>query len=62
MSVHRCPQCNTPVAPRNENQAFPFCSERCRQIDLSRWLGGDYIISTPLFGGPSTGRRPDSES
>jgi endogenous inhibitor of DNA gyrase (YacG/DUF329 family) len=24
---------------------FPFCSQRCRLIDLGRWLGGSYRIA-----------------
>ncbi len=40
-----CPICRAEVtARRPENPAFPFCSARCRGIDLSRWLGGDYAI------------------
>ena len=39
-----CPICKKAVAPRSENRAFPFCSERCRLIDLGRWLGEDYRI------------------
>jgi uncharacterized protein len=26
----------------------PFCSARCKQIDLGHWLNGDYRISEPL--------------
>jgi len=26
------------------NEAFPFCSPRCRLIDLGKWLGGDYRV------------------
>ena len=26
----------------------PFCSPRCKMIDLGRWLGEDYCISEPL--------------
>ena len=33
---------------------FPFCSERCRMIDLSKWASGGYVISTPL-NNPETG-------
>ena len=29
---------------RSENPCFPFCSERCRAIDLGKWLGGEYRI------------------
>jgi endogenous inhibitor of DNA gyrase (YacG/DUF329 family) len=27
---------------------FPFCSERCRQVDLFRWAEGKYSITEPL--------------
>jgi endogenous inhibitor of DNA gyrase (YacG/DUF329 family) len=27
---------------------FPFCSERCRLIDLGKWASGQYVISSPL--------------
>jgi uncharacterized protein len=26
----------------------PFCSERCKMVDLGRWLGEDYRIASPL--------------
>ncbi len=26
----------------------PFCSQRCRLIDLGKWLGGEQVISEPL--------------
>ncbi len=39
-----CPICNRPVAPRQENRAFPFCSARCRQVDLGKWLNEDYRV------------------
>ncbi len=42
---HRCPICHARVtAGRPENPAFPFCSARCRAVDLGRWLGGAYAI------------------
>ncbi|MCW8834801.1 MAG: DNA gyrase inhibitor YacG [Rhodospirillales bacterium] len=38
----RCPNCGKPVV-----QAFrPFCSKRCADVDLGRWLGGHYRIPT----------------
>jgi endogenous inhibitor of DNA gyrase (YacG/DUF329 family) len=37
-----CPICKTPSPP--EALAHPFCSERCRLIDLGQWLGGRYRI------------------
>jgi hypothetical protein len=27
---------------------YPFCSERCRAIDLGKWASGGYVISTAL--------------
>ena len=27
---------------------FPFCSERCRVIDLGKWASGGYVISEPV--------------
>ncbi|MCI0670443.1 MAG: DNA gyrase inhibitor YacG [Myxococcaceae bacterium] len=42
MPSPHCPNCKKPVAPRKENPAFPFCSARCRTLDLGRWLGEEY--------------------
>ncbi|HEX4131358.1 MAG TPA: DNA gyrase inhibitor YacG [Pirellulales bacterium] len=30
-----------------ESKAMPFCSPRCRQIDLGRWLGEEYRLDSP---------------
>jgi len=27
---------------------FPFCSERCRLIDLGKWASGKYVIASPI--------------
>lgn len=45
-----CPICRKPVAAPLEQQPnwFPFCSERCRQVDLLRWCDGKYAIVEPL--------------
>ena len=42
----RCPTCRTLVLPGEVN--FPFCSERCKLIDLGKWASGSYVISTPV--------------
>ena len=42
----KCPICRKKVT--RENPEFPFCSERCRIIDLGNWASGKYVISTPL--------------
>jgi uncharacterized protein len=36
----RCPNCGRPSDPAVK----PFCSKRCRDIDLARWLSGAYAI------------------
>ena len=41
-----CPICRKSAAPRAHNTAFPFCSARCRQVDLGKWLSEDYRIAT----------------
>lgn len=35
-----CPECRRP----SQREHYPFCSERCRNLDLSRWLKGAYSI------------------
>jgi endogenous inhibitor of DNA gyrase (YacG/DUF329 family) len=40
-----CPICDKTFEPE-ETTAMPFCSERCRLIDLGRWLGEGYSLST----------------
>ena len=45
-----CPICRNEIvdsAPAAE-EFFPFCSLRCRQIDLLRWSDGRYAIVEPL--------------
>jgi len=42
----RCPICKRGV--KSTNPDFPFCSDRCRTIDLGRWASGAYVISSPV--------------
>lgn len=42
----KCPICNAEVKPRSENNAFPFCSPRCKTIDLGKWLSEEYRVPT----------------
>ncbi len=46
----RCPTCKRESLPSAKNSAFPFCSLRCREIDLGKWLGEEYRLadSTPV--------------
>jgi endogenous inhibitor of DNA gyrase (YacG/DUF329 family) len=51
----KCPICKTEVDESTAGQKgsmFPFCSDRCRTIDLARWLDGKYQIPV----------RPDDET
>ncbi|MCP5432434.1 MAG: DNA gyrase inhibitor YacG [Alphaproteobacteria bacterium] len=40
MHVGRCPICRKPASGGYR----PFCSKRCADVDLARWLGGTYAI------------------
>ena len=55
----KCPICRKPVD--RSNPEFPFCSDRCRLIDLGKWAAEEYVISTPLRPGdePGDGHEPD---
>jgi hypothetical protein len=41
----RCPICDVAMpGNRQDYPDYPFCSRRCRVIDLGRWLGEDYRV------------------
>ena len=42
----RCPICKKPVNIKDAD--LPFCSPRCRLIDLGKWASGAYVISSPV--------------
>lgn len=39
-----CPQCRQPASLEPENAFRPFCSERCKLLDLGEWFAGRYAI------------------
>lgn len=43
----RCPTCRNIVLAGSED--FPFCSDRCRRIDLGKWASGEYKITSPIL-------------
>lgn len=61
----RCPVCRKPAV----HDQRPFCSKRCADIDLARWLGGRYVIGgsnaaadeDPGRAPPAPGSEPDPE-
>ncbi|MDQ3265556.1 MAG: DNA gyrase inhibitor YacG [Myxococcota bacterium] len=42
-----CLTCKKEILPRKENSAFPFCSARCRAVDLGKWLGEEFRVPGP---------------
>jgi endogenous inhibitor of DNA gyrase (YacG/DUF329 family) len=42
----KCPICKKPV--KSTDGEFPFCSDRCRTIDLGKWASGGYVITSPV--------------
>lgn len=51
-----CPECGRPSA----RDTYPFCSTRCKNVDLNRWLTGAYVIRAredeDEDGGPNDGK------
>jgi endogenous inhibitor of DNA gyrase (YacG/DUF329 family) len=45
---HNCPICRA-ATDSDVNKEFPFCSERCKDIDLGNWATERYVISEPAF-------------
>jgi uncharacterized protein len=44
----RCPICKK-LTDSATNAEFPFCSDRCRLLDLGNWASEKYVVSEPLF-------------
>jgi endogenous inhibitor of DNA gyrase (YacG/DUF329 family) len=63
---HRCPVCHKTVKASAQEQSeeaeyFPFCSQRCKLIDLGAWLDAEYrITSKPQP--QESGELPDTSS
>ncbi|HEX9052552.1 MAG TPA: DNA gyrase inhibitor YacG [Anaeromyxobacter sp.] len=53
-----CDICGKPVPPRAENRSYPFCSDRCRLVDLAKWLGEEYRIPGGRAGDGGGEERP----
>jgi tRNA threonylcarbamoyl adenosine modification protein YjeE len=46
ITEHACPACSTTVTSAAEH--FPFCSRRCRMVDLGKWMKESYRVSRPV--------------
>jgi len=40
----KCPTCGKSLTATIDPTALPFCSPRCKQIDLGRWLKEGYVV------------------
>ncbi|HUO08950.1 MAG TPA: DNA gyrase inhibitor YacG [Phycisphaerae bacterium] len=66
-TVYRCPICKT-ILPSMSAPTFPFCSDRCRLLDLNNWMEGNYTVSRPvdptdqLEDLPRNRQKPDSNA
>jgi endogenous inhibitor of DNA gyrase (YacG/DUF329 family) len=45
---YHCPICHKPT-DSDANAEFPFCSERCKLLDLGAWASEEYVISEPVI-------------
>lgn len=45
-----CAVCGRELGPRavTESVLYPFCSKRCKLVDLGRWFDGEYRVDEPL--------------
>lgn len=55
----KCPICKKEVV--FGSPFMPFCSERCRLIDLGKWASEEYVISTPITEESKAAPEPESE-
>ncbi|MCY7389175.1 MAG: DNA gyrase inhibitor YacG [Burkholderiales bacterium] len=60
--IVRCPQCSKSMEYRIDNLSRPFCSARCKMIDLGAWAEERYAIAGPTSSSGEPGVKTDSES
>jgi len=56
----KCPICEKPVSFTDPE--MPFCSERCRLLDLGNWASEKYVISTPIESSDDENFKPDFDA
>jgi endogenous inhibitor of DNA gyrase (YacG/DUF329 family) len=56
-TTRRCPICGRPA----ERNTRPFCSKRCADVDLHRWLGGHYAIPVVEEDGSAEPAAPEDD-
>jgi endogenous inhibitor of DNA gyrase (YacG/DUF329 family) len=61
MPLLRCPVCRKRF-DSGQSTSLPFCSERCRRIDLGRWLGEEYSVPVERDDEKSDGEYGEEDS
>lgn len=57
-----CPTCGKKGTWKNDNKFRPFCSERCKLIDLGEWAEEKYRIASEPTSQPSIDNEEDPQS
>jgi endogenous inhibitor of DNA gyrase (YacG/DUF329 family) len=59
-----CPICKKPVDEEEPSRplTYPFCSDRCKLIDLGRWLGEKYQLRMPRHESPPDDRHSSDDA
>lgn len=55
--AHACPTCGKAIDP--EIETYPFCSRRCRLVDLGKWFSGEHSLSRPATDDDFTSDQPN---
>jgi uncharacterized protein len=42
--IAACPRCGASTRLDSQNRWRPFCSERCKLVDLGNWMSGRYVV------------------
>lgn len=58
----KCPECGDAVQPLEQNDSFPFCSTRCKQVDLGRWFDEDHSVPVTPQSTERSWNPPDEDS
>ena len=61
VAVVDCPTCGKKVEWTEANKYRPFCSKRCADVDLSRWLKGSYAIPAVELDDPDDAAPEDED-
>ena len=61
-TIARCPQCGKALEYSLDNPSRPFCSSRCKLIDLGAWAEERYAIGGPTALSEESGTEPVAEA